>query len=380
MPISILIIDDEPRVLRAFARNVRLGGYTVFTADSSAEGLALYHQELPEIVITDLRMPEMTGQDVLQAIRAHDPEANVILTSGHGDQDAILEAMRAGASDFLPKPVDRVTLESALRRAAERVHLKRELRASQEALRQQNVRLEKEVAKRTAELEETLEKYRVLFESFPLGITVADSAGGILEINQQSEQLLGLPQAEHATRHIAGEEWRIIRPDGSPMPPEEYASVRALQEGRLIRNVEMGIVKPDAVTWISVTAAPLQDDRVVITYNDVTERQRAEVALRESESKLRAMTNATEQSFVLLDHAGVVLACNRVAQTNTQAVFGVTIQPGDAIERFVLDRDRAEFAADFARALTGKTIQVEKPFRWLWLMGRRDGLLLPIIR
>ncbi|MFP4394230.1 MAG: PAS domain S-box protein [Anaerolineales bacterium] len=362
MPTTILIIDDEPRVLRAFARNVRMLGYTVITADGGRVGLEMYHREQPEVVITDLRMPEMTGLEVLAAIRAHDPEANVILTSGHGNQDAILAAVRAGAADFLPKPVDHVLLENALQRAEERVRLQRELRASQAALREQNAQLEATVAARTAELEETLEKYRVLFESFPLGITVADSAGEILEINQQSEQLLGLPQAEHATRHIAGEEWRIIRPDGSPMPAEEYASVRALQEGRLIRNVEMGIVKPDAVTWINVTAAPLQDDRVVITYNDVTERQRAEIALRESEAKLRALTNATEQSFVLLDRDGVVLACNRVAQTNTQAVFGVAIQPGDAIERFVLDRDRTEFAADFARALNGDIVHTERPF------------------
>ena len=124
MPISILIIDDEPYVLRAFARNICLGGYRVFTADSGAEGLALYHQELPEIVITDLRMPEMTGLDVLQAIRAHDPEANVILVSGHGDQDEILEAMRAGASDFLPKPVDRGDV-------GERAAPRRRARASQ---------------------------------------------------------------------------------------------------------------------------------------------------------------------------------------------------------------------------------------------------------
>ncbi len=235
MPITVLIIDDETRVLRAFARNVRLIGYTVITAEGGRAGLELYHQEQPEVVITDLRMPDMSGLEVLTAIRAHDPEAHVILASGHGNQEAILAAVRAGAADFLPKPVDHVLLENTLQRAGERMRLQRELRASQAALREQNAQLEATVRTRTA-------------------------------------------------------------------------------------------------------------------------------ALQEREAKLRALTNATEQSFVLVDPQGTVLACNRVAQVNTQAVFGTSISEGDAIEKFVLERDRAEFAADFARALTGETVKVAKPF------------------
>jgi PAS domain S-box-containing protein len=131
-------------------------------------------------------------------------------------------------------------------------------------------------------LQESEEKYRVLFKSFPLGITVADNSGRILEANVESERLLGLSQDEHQGRYVSGPEWQIIRPDGSPMPAEEYASVRALQENRLIKDVEMGIVKPDeTVTWINVTATPLMDDRVVITYNDITELKRSNEELEQ---------------------------------------------------------------------------------------------------
>ncbi len=106
MDTTIILVDDETRILHTFARTLRLGGYTVITAESEQEGVALYHQEQPDIVLLDLHMPGMSGLEALQTIREHDPEANVILCTTHGDKDAVIEALRAGASDFLPKPID----------------------------------------------------------------------------------------------------------------------------------------------------------------------------------------------------------------------------------------------------------------------------------
>jgi len=139
-------------------------------------------------------------------------------------------------------------------------------------------RIEMEKALRIA-----LAKYKTLFEYFPLGVTVADGAGNILETNPAAAKLLAVSRDEHAQRSIDGAEWRIIRPNGTPMPPEEYAGVRALEENRLVENVEMGIFKPDhSTTWLSVSAVPipLEERGVVITYSDVTERNRFENLLQ----------------------------------------------------------------------------------------------------
>jgi len=122
--------------------------------------------------------------------------------------------------------------------------------------------------KMEASLRHNLEKYRVLFDMFPLGITVADANGKIQESNIEAERLLGISKEEHVNRAIDGSEWRIVRRDGSNMPAEEYASVRALKENRLVENVEMGIVRDNGeVTWINVTAAPIGKDGVVVTYS-----------------------------------------------------------------------------------------------------------------
>ena len=145
------------------------------------------------------------------------------------------------------------------------------------------------------ELHIALEKYRVLFESFPLGISITDAGGNLIEANRESERLLGIPRDEHTRRKYDGPEWRIVRPDGTPMPADEYASVRALKEKRLVENVEMGIVKGGGeITWISVTAAPipLEGYGVAITYGDVTAHKQAEEALRVKEWAIESAINA----------------------------------------------------------------------------------------
>jgi PAS domain S-box-containing protein len=121
--------------------------------------------------------------------------------------------------------------------------------------------------------------YRTLFEVAPMGLTVSDASGNIIQSNKQGQRLLGVTEAVHTSRKIDGREWSVVRKDGSPMPVSEFASTKALKEGRLVENVEMGIVKDGGqTTWINVSAVPvpLEGYGVVVTYNDITERLLAE--------------------------------------------------------------------------------------------------------
>lgn len=158
--------------------------------------------------------------------------------------------------------------------------------------------------KAEASLHESVEKYRVLFNTFPLGITISDESGNIVEANNKSTDLLGIAREEQQTRTIDGLEWRLIHPDGSGMRTDEWPSVRALKENRLIENVEMGVVKPDGDTaWLSVTAAPLplQKYGVVVTYGDISDRKRAE---RDYQTLFRAMLEGFALHEIIIDDAG----------------------------------------------------------------------------
>ncbi len=147
--IKLLVVDDDARILQTYARNLAQKGYQVLTATSGTEALQLYTAEWPDIVVTDLRMYPMDGWAVLHAIRARDPNADVILMIGHGEMDTAITALRAGASDFVTKPVDVQSLDAVLWRAHERIRLKRELQEAHTAMRVQA----QELAERFRELD-----------------------------------------------------------------------------------------------------------------------------------------------------------------------------------------------------------------------------------
>ena len=167
-------------------------------------------------------------------------------------------------------------------------------------LEKANLELEHEITERKRAEEairESREKYRVLFQIFPLGISITDKFGNIIEANSASERILGISTQEQTHRKYDGEHWQIIRPDGTPMLAAEYPSVRALKENRMIENTEMGIVNPDSqVTWISVTAAPipLEDYGVAIAYQDISDAYRQATQRKQTEEALHKAKEAAE--------------------------------------------------------------------------------------
>ena len=174
-------------------------------------------------------------------------------------------------------------------------------------------------------LQESKEKYQTLFQTLPIGISITDAKGQLIEGNPASEEILGISAQVQTERTHDAPDWQIIRPDGSPMPPTEFASVRALQENRYIANVEMGVVQPDGrIHWISVSATPipLEHYGVAIAYIDITERKQqeaerktAELALQEKTAELDYFFSAALDLLCIANTEGYFLRLNPQWQT-----------------------------------------------------------------
>jgi PAS domain S-box-containing protein len=128
MTSRLLLVDDEAGIRKVLGLSLRDAGYVVLTAADGREGLALFERERPPIVLTDIKMPGLDGIQLLQRIKAIDPETEVIMITGHGDMDLAIQSLQFDAADFVNKPINPELLDLALKRAEERGRMRRELR------------------------------------------------------------------------------------------------------------------------------------------------------------------------------------------------------------------------------------------------------------
>src|SRR5574343_678020 len=101
----ILIVDDEEPLARNSARSLARVGHEVRVAGTAAQGLALFQAQPSDIVLLDHRLPDATGLDLIGRLRAADESVLIVMITGHGSIDLAVQAMKAGASDLLTKPV-----------------------------------------------------------------------------------------------------------------------------------------------------------------------------------------------------------------------------------------------------------------------------------
>ncbi|BAQ59746.1 circadian input kinase A [Geminocystis sp. NIES-3708] len=158
-------------------------------------------------------------------------------------------------------------------------------------------------------LQESEEKYKTLFNTLPIGVSITNSQGKIIESNPASEKILQIPVEEATSQTYDSPQWKIMREDGSPMPSEEYPSVRALKENRHIQNVENSIIAPNGnISWISISVAPIPIENygVAITYIDITKRKKAEKILQHQFNQLTLLRKITDKIRQSLDTETII--------------------------------------------------------------------------
>jgi DNA-binding NtrC family response regulator len=127
---DLLVVDDEPQMLIAINETLRRSGYSITTAGSGIEALRRLKEKYFRCVITDMRMPEVSGLDLLRKVKNLAPQTPVILLTAYGTIQNAVDAMRDGAYDYLLKPFSSESLETVVRRALDSASLRKNEKSS----------------------------------------------------------------------------------------------------------------------------------------------------------------------------------------------------------------------------------------------------------
>ena len=278
--LSVLLVDDEQRITELLSYALRKQPYEIKRAQSGQQALDIMSEQEVDVLVTDIRMPEMDGLELIRRVRTEYPQTQVIIVSAHGDLDSAVEALKLGAVDFLQKPVDPKVLQLSLNSSAEKWHLRNELNIAHGALEQEK------------------EMLSVTLNSIGDAVIATDIGGNVTLLNRVAEELTGWSRedayAEPLTSvfHIINEKTRNIC---------ENPVEKVLKTGRIIglANHTALIAKDGSEKSIADSAAPIRNRRseiigTVLVFRDVT----LENIMNAELSKTKAKAHAAPSSLV----------------------------------------------------------------------------------
>ena len=137
-PFHILVVDDELAQRELVSGFLKKQGFEVAVAGSGEKALELFRQESFDLVLTDQKMPNMSGLDLLQAIHAINPETAVVLMTAYGSIESAVSSIKGGATDYLTKPLNLEELLYRIRQVSDRYRIINENRELREALRERH--------------------------------------------------------------------------------------------------------------------------------------------------------------------------------------------------------------------------------------------------
>ncbi len=198
---TILCVDDEKNILNALKRLLRKEGYHLLFANSGKEGLQLLSENDVHLVISDQRMPEMSGTEFLEIVKDKYPDVLRIILTGYSDIDSITESINKGnIYKFFFKPWNDLRLKSEIRQITEQIGLIRDNRRLDETVEQQNkelhemnAKVEKLVRKRSQAMELENHVFKLshaILEDLPISIMGIDNDGLIIMINKMAQDLV----------------------------------------------------------------------------------------------------------------------------------------------------------------------------------------------
>ncbi len=318
-PSKILLVDDELEILQIFQELLEDEGYAVRGAQSGEEAIALFKGNGADVVVTDIRMPGMSGLDVLRTVKSIDDKVEVIVLTGHASIEVAISALKSdGAFDFLTKPLDRledllIPIEKAIanrRLVQENADLLEELSRRQLHLEKYN----KALRHTKRELEMSRYRYEDLYNQAPVGYLSIDAQGQVVDVNRTAPTMLGYKKTQMRDKALADFMAPGENTDGDFHPEGLMDHGPNSSEVQMIRS--NGEVFYAHLESLAILKADGSIDQVRMTINDVTQQKQVELALKESERRYRSFVeNFKGIAFCLEEDGAPVFYHGAVEET-----------------------------------------------------------------
>jgi PAS domain S-box-containing protein len=354
---SVLIVNDEPDQLTLMSNLLRKAGYSILMAEDGLQGLSLARQERPDLVISDVSMPQMNGLEFCREIRADSELKTVpilLVSALQKDTESVVAGLRAGADDYLEIPFDSTRLIAKVSRLLERSRLEA--------------------------------NYRNLVEQASDMIFTQDLAGKLTSMNLAGQKFLGRKPDEIIGNSLFALFGVIPESNGFA------GSLSRPQEAREFRHQFVARSAAGEDRWLDLIISPVKDklnDTVGFRglARDITERKRFEEALRDSEERYRLLFESTPQPiWVYNEDTLAFLAVNEAATR----IYGYTrdeflsmtiddIRPHEDIPTLMIKNDPNDLVISSPwrhRTKDGKTIYVEMSSHPVVFDGKHSRLVI----
>jgi PAS domain S-box-containing protein len=263
----ILVVNDDPDQLELMSEALKMAGYRVLNASDGHEAFEIAKRKLPDLVISDVRMPRVDGVDLCRLIRSdHNLGAIPILLASalQKDTESAIEGLEAGADDYLEIPFDMMRLIAQVARLIER-------KKYVDALRDSN------------------SKYKMLIEQASDGIFILDQKGYLTEVNSQACEMLGFGREEMLKLNAKG---LVLTETTTTVLP----SLAELQSGKTFLGECHLRCNDGSLIQVEISAKMLDDGRIQAIARDITERKLAEEQIRRlNETLERRVAERTAQ-------------------------------------------------------------------------------------
>ena len=337
----ILVIEDEQHSRDCISDFLELVGFSAVKAANGREGIEMFGRYTPDIVITDIRMPEMDGFDILKFLQNYSAETPVIVISGTESLSDVAQCLKLGAWDFITKPVyDFGVVEMSVLRVLEKKTLLDENRRYREYL-------EDEVIKRSDALLSSTVRFKTLFNLAGDALFIHDKDGQIVDCNETAFRNVGCNRRQLLEMNMRD----IIVPEDVEVFTQALAALP--QKGSMMYDLRLMLrdgavaVMESHATMVTTEASPL----VFVVCRDVTERRRMEQEREELKQQIAA---AQRMEVIGLLASGIAHDFNNVltALSGYAALLKMTLSAAGSEAA-----EHAEKIADITakgQALTGR--------------------------